>query len=301
LHTVGALYSFSIMLVVFLSGLVIGSLVGTWWVQRRRASLAHFGSLELGIGLLAILVLFAFAQLPRFRLEDVFGAYSVAAEMAFEGLLSFVTLFPVTVLIGAVFPVVSSLYRAGRAEGVGWKVARVTALNTAGSILGSLLTGFVVVPALGLQNSVLALAALNMGVGLAALWFFGSAALRLRLAAIAVLVAAIVAALLQWVPLHSMSIVDYLSVLRTFQSVFPNATLWYTGGSHTLLLATPERLTDAGLEGMLQVAYDVPAVLQDLGEPGQIPRYWIMNSEQLREFAGQPLRMWMSVPYLKIT
>jgi hypothetical protein len=180
-----------------------------------------------------------------------------------------------------------SLYTAERAEGVGWKVARVTALNTAGSILGSLLTGFVVVPALGLQNSALALVALNLVVGFAAVWFFGSAALRLRLAAAAMVVAAIVAALLQWVPLHSMSIADYLSVLRTFQSVFPNATLWYTGGSHTLLLATPERLTDAGLEGMLQAAYDVPAVLQDLGEPGQIPRYWIMNSEQLREFAGQ--------------
>jgi hypothetical protein len=92
---------------------------------------------------------------------------------------------------------------------------------------------------------------------------------------------------LQWVPLHSMSIADYLSVLRTFQSVFPNATLWYTGGSHTLLLATPERLTDAGLEGMLQAARDNPAVLQDLGEPGQLSRYWIKNSEQLREFAGQ--------------
>jgi spermidine synthase len=155
LHTVGAVYSFSIMLAVFLSGLVVGSLVGTWWVQRRRASLAHFGGLELGIGLLAVLALFAFAQLPWFRLEDVFGAYSVAAEIAFEGLLSFATLFPVTVLIGAAFPVVSSLYTAEWAEGVGWKVARVTALNTAGSILGSLLTGFVVVPALGLQNSAL--------------------------------------------------------------------------------------------------------------------------------------------------
>jgi spermidine synthase len=475
LHTVGAVYSFSIMLAVFLSGLVVGSLVGTWWVQRRRASLAHFAGLELGIGLLAILALFAFAQLPRFRLENVFGAYSVAAEMAFEGLLSFVTLFPVTVLIGAVFPVVSSLYTAERAEGVGLKVARVTALNTAGSILGSLLTGFVVVPALGLQNSALALAALNLGVGFAAVWFFGSAALRQRLAAAAMVVAAIVAALLlpparylgywqdtaenlifyeegvettvavfeassshpkfstvngrvevptdvlslrafyllghlppllrpgaqdslmlsfgngiatgalasheipsvevvelapemveaaqvyaeenrhvlqypglrvhvedarnfllqtdrtydvittdathpsnasswtlfttefyrqvdrhlapggvflQWVPLHSMSIADYLSVLRTFQSVFPNATLWYTGGSHTLLLATPERLTDVGLEGILQAAHDNPAVLQDLGEPEQIPRYWIMNSEQLREFAGQGELVW---------
>jgi len=470
LHTVGAVYSFSIMLTVFLSGLVVGSLVGTWWVRRRRASIIHFGGLELGIGLLAVLALFAFAQLPRFRLENLFAEYSIAAEVAFEGILSFVTLFPVTVLIGAVFPVVSSLYTAERAEQVGLKVAQVTALNTAGSILGSLLTGFVIVPILGLQRSALALAALNLGIGFAAIWFFSPAESRQRMITAAILVAAVVAAallpparylgywqdaaeqlifyeegvettvavfdagpnnpkfstvngrievptdvlsmrafyllghlppllhpdaqnslmlsfgngiatgalashqipsvevvelsqemveaaevyaeenrhilqypglqvhvedarnfllqtdqrydiittdathpsnacswalfttefyrqvnqhlapdgvFLQWVPLHSMAIADYLSILRTFQSVFPNATLWYTGGSHTLLLSTPETVTDVYLEETLQAIYDNPPVLQDLGEPEQISRYWIMNSKQLHEFAGQ--------------
>jgi spermidine synthase len=92
---------------------------------------------------------------------------------------------------------------------------------------------------------------------------------------------------LQWVPLHSMAIADYLSILRTFQDVFPNATLWYTGGSHTLLLSTPETMTDVYLAEALQVVYDNPFVLQDLGEPEQISRYWIVNSEQLREFTGQ--------------
>ena len=84
-----------------------------------------------------------------------------------------------------------------------------------------------------------------------------------------------------------MAIADYLSILRTFQSVFPTTTLWYTGGSHTLLLATPETVTDAYLEEALQAVYDDQAVLEDLGEPEQISRYWIMNSEQLRQFVGQ--------------
>jgi spermidine synthase len=92
---------------------------------------------------------------------------------------------------------------------------------------------------------------------------------------------------LQWVPLHSMAIADYLSILRTFQSVFPTATLWYTGGSHTLLLATPETVTDAYVEEKLQAIPDNVAALQDLGGPEQVSRYWIINSEQLREFAGQ--------------
>jgi len=469
LHTLGAIYSFSIMLAVFLSGLVVGSLLSTWWVRRRRATLAHFGGLELGIGLLAVLVLFAFAQLPRLRLEDLFAAYSVPAEVAFEGLLSFVTLFPVTVLIGAVFPVASSLYTAEQTAEVGSKVARFTALNTAGSIAGSLLAGFLIVPALGLQRSALLLAALNLGIGFAALWLVAPAQRRLRLAAAAVLVVASGAALLlpsprylgywqeaagqlefykegvettvavfapsstnpkfstvngrvevptdplslrafyllghlppllrpgaqsglmlsfgngiatgalsthqipsievvelapemieaaqvygeenrhvlqypglrihvedarnfllqtdrqydlittdathpsnscswtlftaefyaqveqhlapggvflQWVPLHSMAIADYLAILRTFQSVFPTATLWYTGGSHTLLLATPEPLTRDDVMERFQTAQDNPAVLQDLGTPDQIARYWIMDAGQLRQFAG---------------
>ncbi len=470
LHTVGAIYSFSIMLTVFLSGLFIGSLVGTWWVRQQRASLLHFGVLELGIGWLAILALFAFAQLPKTRLENFFAGYSVAAEMAVEGLLSFTTLFPVTVLIGAAFPIVTSLYTAEQTEQVGLKIAQVTALNTTGSILGSLLTGFVIVPALGLRNSTLALAAFNLGIGTAAVWFFDPARRPRRLVAAAILPAALVTVLLlpparylgywqdltkdlifykegvettvavfnasannpkfssvngrvevptdvlsmrafyllghlpptlrpdahnalmlsfgngiatgalashripsievvelapemveaaqvyaeenrhvlqypglqvhvedarnfllqtgqpydiittdathpsnasswtlftaefyrqvnqhltpdgvflQWVPLHSMAIADYLSILRTFQSVFPHATLWYTGGTHTLLLATPETLTDTHLGKMFQAAADNPALQQDLGGPQQIARYWVMNSEQLREFAGR--------------
>jgi hypothetical protein len=91
---------------------------------------------------------------------------------------------------------------------------------------------------------------------------------------------------LQWVPLHSMAIADYLSIVRTFQSIFPNATMSYTGGSHTLLLATPEKLTGVDIEAALQAARDTSAVLQDLGDPDQLSCYWIIDAEQLREFAG---------------
>jgi hypothetical protein len=105
---------------------------------------------------------------------------------------------------------------------------------------------------------------------------------------------------LQWVPLHSMAIADYLSIIRTFQDVFPNATMWYTGGGHTLLLATPEPLTDAWLAERLENAPGNLVVQQELGDPEQVSgrsrpqttgvnvrRYWIMNLEQLGEFAGQ--------------
>jgi len=41
------------------------------------------------------------------------------------------------------------------------------------------------------------------------------------------------------------------------------------------------------LEQALQSVHNDSAVLQDLGQPAQIARYWIMGADQLRQFAGQ--------------
>jgi spermidine synthase len=40
----------------------------------------------------------------------------------------------------------------------------------------------------------------------------------------------------QWVPLHGMNLEQYLSVVRTFHSVFPGASIWAIDRSHTILL-----------------------------------------------------------------
>ncbi len=188
LHTVGAVYSFSVMLTVFLAGLVVGGLVGAWMARKWRPTLFTFGGLQLAIGFLAVVTMLSFANLPALKLENIFPAYSVSAEMGFESLLSFITLFPVTILIGMVFPVVSSLYTAEQAEHVGLKLSRVTALNTTGSILGSLLAGFVIVPALGLQYSIYLLALVNLLIGMLSMRFFVPPNSAMRLAAVAVLV-----------------------------------------------------------------------------------------------------------------
>jgi hypothetical protein len=75
--------------------------------------------------------------------------------------------------------------------------------------------------------------------------------------------------------------------ILSFQNEFPNATMWYTGGSHTLLPATPEPITKAGLAETLQAAANNPAVREDLGGPEQISRYLIIEAEQFRQFAGE--------------
>jgi spermidine synthase len=91
---------------------------------------------------------------------------------------------------------------------------------------------------------------------------------------------------MQWLPFHSLREADYQAILRTCQSVFPHATLWYTGGSHTLLVVTPERLTGERLAEQLRGVADNPIVLGDLGPPALLRAFWIMDEDALAGYAG---------------
>jgi spermidine synthase len=195
IHTLNAIYSFSLMLTIFLAGLALGSALGAWWLRRHQATLTQFGMLQLGIGLLAILALFVFARLPSLPIEVVLGGYSVTREMLYELFLALITLFPPTLLIGALFPLVSSLYTREQTGAVGLQIGLVNALNTLGAIAGSLATGFIIIPLLGLRNTTLFLAVINLALGTGALWLVGRNRPQLNWTPLPVLSLAVVATL----------------------------------------------------------------------------------------------------------
>ena len=91
---------------------------------------------------------------------------------------------------------------------------------------------------------------------------------------------------MQWLPYHNLRETDYQKIIRTFASVFPNATLWYTGGSHTLLLATPEPLTKASLAAIVAKIDNEAVVQSDLGVDA-INSDLVMENAALRTYAGQ--------------
>jgi spermidine synthase len=69
-----------------------------------------------------------------------------------------------TVLMGMTFPLVSKIYtrdlnRVGRALG------DVYSVNTMGGVFGSVLAGFVLIPALGVQNGIMLIAGINVSLG----------------------------------------------------------------------------------------------------------------------------------------
>ena len=81
-----------------------------------------------------------------------------------------VLLIPTT-LMGGTLPVLSQAF-AGRAEGVGRTVA-VYALNTFGAVLGAVLAGYALLPALGNRGALWVAVAANLMVGVIAIAWSG--------------------------------------------------------------------------------------------------------------------------------
>ncbi len=190
-------YAFALVLAVYLTGLVLGSAVYARFADRVRRPWLAFGVLEAGAGI-AALACFALlgVWLPRLQGQTyatLFGAtgslpIAVAGQMLWAPL---VLLFLPTLLLGAAFPAAARLVCGP--EHVGRDVGSVVAINTVGGIAGTLATGFVVLPVLGLRTTLVLLAVAAVVVG--AITVVRGAAHRGRaLAGCAIVLAATIAA-----------------------------------------------------------------------------------------------------------
>lgn len=100
-----------------------------------------------------------------------------------------VVFLPTTVL-GAAFPL--ALRLSVDSQQVGRDVGAVVALNTVGGIIGVMLTGFVLVPGVGLVRTLMALALLAAAVGCVAAWRGKGVARGMRLAILGVTLSSVV-------------------------------------------------------------------------------------------------------------
>lgn len=94
--------------------------------------------------------------------------------------------------------------------------------------------------------------------------------------------------MVQWLPYHGLPVEDYKTILRTFQSVFPHATLWRTN-NFSLMAGSLEPLAiDFPL---LERRLAVPRVRRsldeaDLGDPFSLLSCFFMDAETLRRYVG---------------
>ncbi len=156
-----SVYAFTAMLGVYLVGIGLGSaLAAPWSGKRLLGGLGALVLLEAVLGLITLLQLHAVNGLPE-TYSRIFGwAAARFGESGFSvslTLLSGLVVFLPCLVLGTMFPVVvRAVGEAGRGISPEGHVGRIYLLNTAGSIAGSLLTGFVLLPRLGLATTLIA-------------------------------------------------------------------------------------------------------------------------------------------------
>jgi len=168
-----SVYDFAIVLMTFLLGLTLGSLLSGQWIVRGPNPLLALGIIESLIGLASILCLSLINQLPYVAsflqsmpaLHERYGAgYWTVATLLKFGYAFLIMLLP-TSLLGATLPLVSKLY-VRDLQHLGRDLGLITGVNTLGSTLGPLLAGFLFIPWIGTQKSIIAMALLNSGLAL---------------------------------------------------------------------------------------------------------------------------------------
>ena len=159
-------YALSSMLATFMLGLAVGGLLGGKIADRSARPLVWLAACEIGIGALGLagtllIRIMPAAYLALYRAVHLAPIAYYAVQI---GLCSLVMLGP-TVLMGMTFPLVTRVV-VGSFEEVGGAVGRAYGANTLGAVAGSLLTGFVLIPALGLRGATCGAAAANLAIGL---------------------------------------------------------------------------------------------------------------------------------------
>ncbi len=135
-------YVMAIILAVFLAGIGLGSLlarhlIAKWWFDILPLASAVFALLSLW----AIPVLAAWAESAEFN--------SLLVAMLYQGGAVALLTLPVTLLLGAWLPMLSSRFANDKLVG-----AQLYGANSVGAALGALFAGFVLIPLLGTHGAI---------------------------------------------------------------------------------------------------------------------------------------------------
>ena len=154
-------------------------LLGTAIAASRRKPVLALGVTQLLIAGGAIVTYFFQDRIPRMFVylamtattncsaqDTVRFSEHVGTIQWLSFVVALLCALPAAIGMGAAFPLGIRAYARGAAH-IGGDTSRVYAVNTVGSILGSLLTGFAIMPAVGMETAMYIAVAMNLALALA--------------------------------------------------------------------------------------------------------------------------------------
>ena len=157
-------FSFTTMVATFLLGIALGSVLFS--SLRKLASptkLLVWLQYVVGFSVLLSIPLFEILPMLYLSLDEITGESWVSVQLVRFLLAALVMLVP-TLALGATFPAVAAVL-VGKTEILGRRLGDAYGFNTVGSVLGALLGGLLLVPLLGLKNTIVLGAVLNLAAG----------------------------------------------------------------------------------------------------------------------------------------
>lgn len=161
----GSTYAFTAMLTTFLAGIFAGGFVCAKFVDKIKRPFLAFGILQIMVAIGCLVSLILTRYLPEW---NVFFNYilplSPLNALAIRFVLAEAALLPVTIFLGALFPVVIKCCTSDLTS-VGRSVGSVYSANTLGAIIGSLISGFLLIPNYGVEKTILIAVGTNLLAG----------------------------------------------------------------------------------------------------------------------------------------
>lgn len=159
------LYSVTTIVASFILGLGVGSLVAGKYTDRLKNPLQYFGLTQIIIGVYGILLLLVFPLLPDFY-SMIYHATVPNYELflSLQVLFSILLLIVPTTLMGSTLPLLLKTY-SNDLKTIGLKVGKLDGSNSFGAMIGVLCAGFLMIPILGIQLTIVVTASINFTIG----------------------------------------------------------------------------------------------------------------------------------------
>ncbi|MBW1829895.1 MAG: fused MFS/spermidine synthase, partial [Deltaproteobacteria bacterium] len=160
-----SIYAFPTMLATFLCGSAIGTLLIIKFADKQKSAPMLIGILQLLIGIAAILTLWEFGSI-RLLIAKLWATSSRDwfSFLANGFVASSIIMFIPTLFMGMIIPLAAKVY-AQTLNNIGGNIGRIYAINTAGAVVGSFITGFVLIPLIGVTKAIFAISAVNIAAG----------------------------------------------------------------------------------------------------------------------------------------
>ncbi len=162
-----AAYAQSLVLVIFMGGMAIGSWVASRYSNKVRSPILIYAAVEAIVGVVALLFHSLFVGLVDVSHDTILPAIgSPLAGILFKWFAAGAIILPQSILLGMTFPLMSAGIIRRFPDTPGGSIAMLYFTNSIGAAIGVLASGFWLIGKLGLPGTIFTAGLLNLALAL---------------------------------------------------------------------------------------------------------------------------------------